>query len=329
MYGQEQAEHKLLSSYLSGRMHHAWLFAGPRGIGKSTMAYRLARFVLRHPDPRWAPQNSLDVPSDDLISKRIASRGHSDLLVIERQFDAKTKRLKQEIGAAEARKASAFFARTAGEEGWRVCIVDAADDLNAVAANALLKILEEPPQKSILLLISHSPGRLLPTIRSRCLQLEFQTLDEQAIERVIADACTEAHCDTKTIASLAGGSAGRAVDLVHSNVIDMFMRLEAMLAPQGQLERAALSEIADKLATRGQDEDYQLFCELLEQRIMQEARHIAYRNDNTHLAARWAKQSSELSHSIRLANALNLDRREVMLEAFETLEDLRRAGRPT
>ena len=154
LYGHAEAEARLLDAHRSGRLHHAWLITGPRGIGKATLAYRFARFLLHGGDAA----SSLAVPAESAVSRLISAGSHPDLLAIERAIDFKTKRLKTEISVETARDASSFFAHTAGSGGWRVAIVDTADDLNAASANALLKILEEPPARSVFLLVSHRPG---------------------------------------------------------------------------------------------------------------------------------------------------------------------------
>jgi hypothetical protein len=175
-------------AYLSGRLHHAWLLAGPRGIGKATLAYRFARFLFspsrsRRPSPRR--RNSLDVAPEDPAAKLVAARSHPDLLVVQRAIDPrrpiksgkdKIAQLKSSISVEDSRDASHFFSLSPAMGGWRVCIVDAADDLNADAANALLKVLEEPPARSVFVIVAHAPGRLLATIRSRCIRLDLKPL---------------------------------------------------------------------------------------------------------------------------------------------------------
>src|SRR5262245_4553568 len=159
-------------------MPHAWLIGGPRGIGKATLAYRMARFVFAHPDPASvAVRNAqtLALPPDHPALRRVAAQGHSDLLALERVADEKGK-IPASIPVDLVRKTIGFFGSTAGEGGWRVCIVDSADELNPSGANAILKTLEEPPAKSLLLVVSHAPGRLLPTIRSRCRRLALRPL---------------------------------------------------------------------------------------------------------------------------------------------------------
>jgi len=167
LLGHAEAERALLEEYRGGRIAHAWLIGGPAGIGKATLAYRMARFALAHPDPAAAAvqsATSLAVPPDSPIARRVAGRAHPDLLVLEREPDDKGK-MRTVITVEQVRRTVSFFGSTAGEGGWRVCVVDSADELNPQGSNALLKVLEEPPPRSLFLVLSHAPGRLPPTIR--------------------------------------------------------------------------------------------------------------------------------------------------------------------
>ncbi|MGB9368216.1 MAG: DNA polymerase III subunit delta', partial [Xanthobacteraceae bacterium] len=181
LYGHFGAEQAFLESYRAGRVPHAWLIGGPRGIGKATLAYRMARFVFAYPSPQTA-QNaaSLALPPDHPVVRRVAAQGHPDLLALERVADDKGK-VPMFIPVDMVRRTIGFFGSTAGEGGWRVCIVDSADEMNAAGANALLKILEEPPSRCLLLVVSHAPGRLLPTIRSRCRHLALRALSAEDV----------------------------------------------------------------------------------------------------------------------------------------------------
>jgi DNA polymerase-3 subunit delta' len=166
LFGHGDAERTLLDAYKGGRIPHAWLIGGPPGIGKATLALRLARYVLAHPDP-WAPEvqkvTSLAVDPGHPVARRIAAQAQGDLLVLERSINEQTGKLYTVIRVDDVRRTVSFFGSTAGEGGWRIAIVDAVDDLQREGANALLKVLEEPPRRSLLLLISHAPGRELPT----------------------------------------------------------------------------------------------------------------------------------------------------------------------
>ncbi|MGA8989185.1 MAG: DNA polymerase III subunit delta', partial [Rhodoplanes sp.] len=180
LYGHAAAEQALLAAFRSGRMPHAWLIVGPAGIGKATLAYRLARFVLAHPDPAAAAvqrAQSLRIDPDHPVARRIAAQAQGDLLALERRINEKTGKLFQDIAVDDVRRTVSFFGSTAGEGGWRVAIIDSVDELNASGANALLKIVEEPPHRSLLLLVAHSTAHVLPTIRSRCRVVALRPLD--------------------------------------------------------------------------------------------------------------------------------------------------------
>ncbi len=321
LYGQEDAERSLLQAYTSGRMHHAWLLCGPQGIGKATLAYRFARFVLANPQPELVSSDELYVAPDHPVARRIEARGHADLLTLERPFDPKTKRIKSIIDVAQARRAPGFYAHTAAEGGWRVCIVDAADDLNGEAANALLKCLEEPPMRSLFLLVAHSPGRLLATIRSRCIALQLRPLDARTVSKVVHEVAPQTVLDDGFVAEFSAGSAGRALQLASSGAGKKFKQFIDILDAGAPFDRKPVWALCDYLAQRKNDEDYHLFCDLLQQRVMSEAEGQAA--NNIAQAARLAEHACDISHSIRRANALNLDRREVLLDAIESLERIK------
>src|ERR1700748_1092540 len=182
--GHREAEAALLNAYKSGRIPHAWLIGGGQGIGKATLAYRMARYVLTHRDPLSANvqrADTLAVDSDGAVARHIASGSHGGLLTLERTLNEKGV-MRTVITVDETRETISFFGSTAAVEGWRVCIVDTVDELNPTGANSLLKILEEPPQRSLFLLVSHAPARVLPTILSRCRKLMLRPL---AIDDVI------------------------------------------------------------------------------------------------------------------------------------------------
>ena len=178
LFGQEHAEAGLLAAYRSGRVPHAFLIAGPQGVGKATLAYRMARFVLAHPDPAAPEVRSGDVAFLDTkhpVARRIAAQAQPDLLIIERTLNDKGV-LHKQIAVEDIRKTVTFFGSTAGEGGWRIAIVDAVDELNRSGANALLKVLEEPPERALLFLVSHSAARVPATLRSRCRILTLRPL---------------------------------------------------------------------------------------------------------------------------------------------------------
>jgi DNA polymerase III subunit delta' len=252
LHGQAEAERTLLEAYQGRRFHHAWLIAGPAGIGKATLAYRMARFVLAHPDPGTPAvqrATSLHIDADHPVARRIAAQGHGDLLVLERTVNEKTNKLRQDIQVDDVRRTVTFFGSTAGEGGWRVAIVDAVDELNREGANALLKILEEPPRRAVLLLVSHSAARVLPTIRSRCRPLALRPLLAAEVARAAATAIGEdaEAADIKAAAAVADGSVRRALALLDGEALDLRSRITALLERLPAVDPRALHALGDRL----------------------------------------------------------------------------------
>ena len=357
--GHEAAEAALLEAHGQGRLPHALVLGGPRGIGKATLAFRLARFLLAQgrggPDLFGAaPPSSLTVAEDNPVFSRVASGGHADLLTIERGInpnkwkkrdpppdaDARKRVLRDEIVVDDTREVANFLRLTPAEGGWRIVIVDSADDMNRNAANALLKILEEPPRRSLLLLVSHTPGRLLPTIRSRCRKLALKPLPEAEIVRLIGHYRPDiADGDARALARLAPGSIGRALDLAASGGLDLYRALLKLLNPLPELDAAALHALADKLARAEAEDSYRTVTELMTQWLARMIRTAAHgteehaegeivrgeREGMRRLAAcrsldQWVEVWEKITRLFAQADGLNLDRKQVVLGAFLTLE---------
>ena len=252
LYGHPDAEQALLAAYRSSRFAHAWLIAGPAGIGKATLAYRMARFMLAHPDP-CAPSvlgaKSLHVDADHPVARRIAAQAQPDLLVLERTINEKTGKLRQDIQVDDVRRTVGFFGSTAGEGGWRIAIVDAVDELNPSGANALLKILEEPPRRAVLLLVNRSAARLLPTMRSRCRVLVLRPLDAADVARAVAAAIgvRPDAADIVTASVAADGSVGHALALLEGEALELRNRTMALLERLPGIDPAALHALGDRL----------------------------------------------------------------------------------
>jgi DNA polymerase III subunit delta' len=318
--GHERAERLLLRQLRSGRMHHGWLLSGRRGIGKATFAYRLARFVLRFPNLTGVGDvSSLHVPAESAVARRVASGGHPDLLFIERRFDSKTGRIKSEIGVDDIRRTGEFFGHTPSAGGWRVCIIDTADDLNSESANALLKTLEEPPAQSLVILVSHQPRGLLPTLRSRCIEVGLAPLSlEDTVEVVKEIRPGDNKADRAAV--LSRGSPGRALEIMDSPGAKAFetfiLRLERLASVDTKLA------VADAFQGRGTAEDFAIFCELLLGWVGEKARATAIAGKGAHLAL----AHDTIVHSIRRTDALNLDRRQTVLDALTVLEDAVKAA---
>jgi DNA polymerase-3 subunit delta' len=252
LYGHSDAERALLEAYRGGRLPHAWLISGPAGIGKATLAYRMARFVLAHPDPRL-PQvvraQSLAIDAEHLVARRVAAQAQGDLLVLERTINEKTGKLRQDIQVDDVRRTVGFFGSTAGEGGWRVAIVDSVDELNREGANALLKVLEEPPRRALLLLVSHSAARVLPTIRSRCRLLSLRALMPDDVARAAAAATgrTADDADIVAAAAVAEGSVQRALAFLDGDALDLRNAIVALLERLPAVDPRALHALGDRL----------------------------------------------------------------------------------
>jgi DNA polymerase-3 subunit delta' len=252
LFGHNEAEQALLASYKSGRVPHAWLIGGPPGIGKATLAYRFARFVLAHPDP-GAPDvqsaTSLAVDPAHPVARRVAAQAQGDLLVLERVVNEQTGKLYTVIRVDDVRRTVSFFGSTAGEGGWRIAIVDSVDDLQREGANALLKVLEEPPQRTLLLLVSHAPGRELPTIRSRCRRLLLRPLDQADVARAAAAAAEGDAGDPelREAAGVADGSVARALTLLDEDARGLRQKVLDLIGQLPDPDPCALHALGDAL----------------------------------------------------------------------------------
>jgi DNA polymerase III subunit delta' len=252
LFGHQEAEQTLLDAYRGGRMAHAWLIGGPCGIGKATLAYRMARFVLAHPDP-GGPEvqaaHTLALPADHSVVRRVAAQGHPDLSVLERQINEKTGKLYQDIRVEDVRDTVKFFGSTAGEGGWRIAIVDCVEELNRSSANALLKVLEEPPPRALLLLVSNAQGRVLPTLRSRCRMLTLRALASTDVARAVAAALGRAadEPDLMEAAAVAEGSVGRALTLLEGRALALRKRVVELLDELPKLDPRALHALGEAL----------------------------------------------------------------------------------
>src|SRR5215470_9419212 len=252
LYGHGEAERALLEAYRGGRLPHAWLISGAVGIGKATLAYRMARFVLAHPDER-APQvraaTSLNVDADHPTARRIAAQAHGDLLLLERTVNEKTGKLRQDIQVDDVRKTVSFFGSTAAEGGWRVAIVDSVDELNREGANALLKVLEEPPRRALLLLVSHSAASVIPTIRSRCRLIALRPLAAAEVAAAAAAATGKRPDDPELAAAAAAaeGSVRRALALLDGDALGLRNGILALLERLPAVDPRALHALGDRL----------------------------------------------------------------------------------
>ena len=318
--GQEAGEAALLSAWRSGRMPHAWLLAGPRGIGKATLAYRAARFILAGGEAGGmfagpAQSGTLALPSDHPVFRRVAAGGHADLLTIERKVNPKTDKLRDEIVVDDVRDVGEFLHLTPGEGGWRVVIVDAAEEMNINAANAVLKVLEEPPRQALLLLVTHAPGRLLPTIRSRCRLLNLAPLENKQVEGLLARYRPELEPgDRSVLVTLAEGSIGRALDLADRGGVELYKELLGLLARLPALDIPAVHDFADRLG-RGSEASasFRTAMELLQGWLSQRVKGARGGVD------RWIGVWDKIGRLAVRTEAVNLDRKLVLVSVFIAL----------
>lgn len=327
LFGHDAAEAAMLEAYRSGRMAHAWLIGGPPGIGKATLGYRFARFVLAHPDP-GAPAvqaaHSLALAPGDPVTRRIAVQAQGDLLVLERVSNEDTGRPFTVIRVEDVRRTVSFFGSTAGAGGWRVCIVDTADELqDPNGANALLKVLEEPPPRALFLLISNAPGRLLPTIRSRCRRLDLRPLNEPDVARAVAAATRRGPDDAEilTAAAAAEGSVAQALSLLDPDAQAMRRNIAALLDRLPQTDAGAMHALGDTLGRSADRTRLVAFVDQVNRWLSGQLRSGA--GESTRLV-RLAEAWEAINSAAHDTDIYNLDRKPLVFTAFSLLADAAR-----
>jgi DNA polymerase-3 subunit delta' len=324
LFGHAEAERALLDAYRSGRIHHAWLIAGPLGIGKATLAYRMARFVLANPDPAWPNvrlAQSLAIESTHPVSRRIAAQAQGDLLVLERTIGERGA-LRTRIAVDDVRRSVSFFGSTAGEGGWRIAIVDSVDELNDESANALLKILEEPPARSLLLLISHAPGRVLPTIRSRCRYLPLRPLSQQEVALAAATALGRdaSEQSLQEAAAAAEGSAARALMLLDGAGLALRHGILQVLDRLPSLDPNALHALGDSIAGT-EPQTLAVFLETIAGWLSSVLRSEL---PDLRRLARVAEAWDKINQTARDAATFNLERKPMVFRVFGILAEVAR-----
>jgi DNA polymerase-3 subunit delta' len=325
LFGHREAEASLLNAYRSGRIPHAWLIGGAAGIGKATLAYRMARFVLAHRDPR-APEvqrsETLFVDPTDPVARHVAAGAHGGLLTLERTLNDKGV-LRTVITVDETRETIPFFGSTAAVEGWRVCIVDTVDELNPNAANALLKVLEEPPRQSLFLLVSHAPARVLPTILSRCRKLPLRPLATDDVIRAAAQAAQIAADDPALAeaAESAEGSVARALTLLGGDALKLQQRTAALLASLPRVDPRELHALGEALPLSDRVA-LSAFIDSVD-RWVGERLHADDANANANLPrlARLAEVWEKINRATRDTAEYNLERKPLVFSVFGLLAE--------
>lgn len=328
LFGQEAAEAGFLSAHASGRMHHAWLVTGPPGIGKATLVWRIARYLLA-----GGTGDSLQMAPEHPVFRQAAALAAPGLFLCRRPWDDKTERLRASITVDEMRTLKGFFQLSAAEGGWRVAIVDAADEMTPQAANALLKILEEPPEGAVLLLVCHQPARLLPTIRSRCRELACRPLGAEDLARALAEIGAQPEPeDAAMLAALAGGSVGAALELGAGEGLGLYREIIELLRPAPPIDRGRLLRLVDSISGREAAAKSALTLDLLRTALSRlalaaagaggapvSAAEAEVRAKLAHEPAQariWAEAVPDLINRAERARMLNLDPGQVILDTF-------------
>ena len=326
LLGQEDAEKVMLDAYNSNKLHNSWLISGVKGIGKATLAYRFARFLLDEKRKNFAPATSLATSPDTVSNSQISSNSHPDFKIVERDFvEADRKKVLKAIKDGEAldeselknlkksaviriddvRTINEFFSKKSSNDGWRVVIIDSIDDMNTASANALLKILEEPPAKSILLLISHNAGQLLPTIRSRCTKLVLKPLSDNVVASLLRRYRPNMNeAEIKGVVEIASGSIGKALNYVDCNALQRYNELKKIVLAGNRFNLQNLLDWTDKAIAS--EEDFDLSSELI---LKFCSEHITMVSNAEAMAEAWENTLKIL----RQTEGLNMDKKEALI----------------
>ncbi|MFO1203688.1 MAG: DNA polymerase III subunit delta' [Tabrizicola sp.] len=344
LFGHAEAEVEFLQAFTSGRLHHAWMLTGPKGVGKATLAWRLARFLLATPEDDGGmfaapPPTTLDVDPANPVARRLLQLAEPRHFLLRRAPNEKETALSQVISVDEVRKMKSFFALTAADGGRRTAIIDAVDEMNPAAANALLKLLEEPPPNVTLFLIAHQPARLLPTIRSRCRELRLTPLSAQDL----ADALTQAGGDIApedrtALAELSGGSVGEAFRLTNLDGLKLYTALTRLFSTLPRLDRPQALALAELAGARGAAETFDLLVTLIDLILARlarfgatgqtppeaapgEAQLLARLAPHPVAARAWADLAADLTARARRGKAVNLDPAALLMDMLLKVDE--------
>ena len=356
LVGQERAEADLLDAFNSQRLHHGWLVTGPKGIGKATLTWKFAKFLRATPAAGGeqglfgdAPDLaiSLDISPDHPVSRRILAQSEPGILGITRGYDEKRKKFRQAISVDDVRTVKSFFSMSSSDGGKRVVIIDCAEDMNASAANAVLKVLEEPPRETYLFLISHQPAQLLPTIRSRCRTIDLRPLNDthffEALNAAGIDTESLGDEEKRHLINLSNGSVGEAIRYINLNGLQYYEMILDILGSFPDLNTSKTSALADSLSGAAKAREFDVFLSVLDKVLHRLARHSLDMSEllsrateketavfselcKTPAAARhWADAAQSVSDRTRHGQAVNLDPAALILDTFLKLETCAKA----
>jgi DNA polymerase-3 subunit delta' len=334
-FGHGEAESELLQTYLGDRLPQACVIGGPPGIGKATLAWRLARFLLANPEPDSAAARSaqdLFVAEEHPAARQIAALAHPDLFLLRRAWNEKTKKHFTDIRVDDVRRAIQMFQQAAARGGYRICIVDSAEDLNASGANALLKLIEEPPPRSLFLIVAHRPNNVLATIRSRCAKIALRPLGAPDLAHIVARLGPPwselAEAELKGATARAQGSIHDVLRLLRGGGLDLNANLLRMLDRLPAVDWRDVHALAERVAPRDNSDDYETLLmgilDWLDAKLRQSA--LAGEGGQARRLAPYVELWEKVAGSAREIETLNLDRRPLVFSIFADLAAAARAS---
>lgn len=324
LVGHKNGEEAFIESFKSGKLHHAWLITGAPGIGKATLAYRVARYILAHGAQAPSEGQGLALSPDHPVSRQVSALSHPNLVVLRRTLSPDRKTMPTVISVDVARKGMSLFETTAADGDFRICIIDSADDLNLNSANALLKMVEEPPPNSLFLFISHAPQRLLPTIRSRCRRLALQplSLNETAgIITSLGEPFSSVRGTTLQSALTYGeGSVRKTLEMLDDSRAAIIAKVNGILHDLPIVDTQRVMTLADSLAQRDAAPEFNLAMECVERWVT--AKLHAPASVNVRTLAQLVEICEKLNKTMREVDVYNLDRRPLVLWLFDELAQI-------
>ncbi len=317
LIGHGEAMRQVTEAFASGRMHHAWLIAGAEGIGKATLAYHIANHVLS------SGQNPLGrIDLQHRITKLVMAEAHPDMLVIRRTVDDKTGELRNVIIVEDALKVAAFLRRTSAHGGWRIVILDEAHTLNRNGQNAILKILEEPPTRALILMTATTPGALLPTIRSRSRLLQLAPLDEAHMKTILAQSAPNLSEDELAqLVKLSGGSIGFALKIIGTETLPLYEGMIALLREMPKLDIARLHTLADQIGRKADAEKFDVITTLLMNHLHEEILSDAQNATKPPSFGNRLQLLDKIRATFASADHANLDRKLAFINAVSDIRN--------